>query len=806
MFSNYVKIAIRNLFNNKLFSFINVFGLSVGIACTFLIVLNIQDELSYDRFFEDGNRIYRVALNRIYPDNQVDYAVIPISIGEAMEMDFPEVESCSRVFSRDNEFITQVGEKQFRERYVVLADSNFFEFFDFPLIEGDKSAVLKTPNGFVLTQSTARRYFGDSAAVGKIITVPNGEFMVTGVCGDVPGNSHFRFDFVGNLAATGLTRIPDYLAFSVKTYLKLKEGTDPEALESKFPGLVERYAAGQIESRMGVTFKDYTAAGNGYNYFLQPLKDIHLHSNLRNEIKPNGNIIYVYIFIVVAAFLLIIACINFMNLSTARSTDRALEVGMRKILGAQKKQLVWQFLNESLATVALGLIFALVLTELMLPAFNNLAGKSLKIEYFGNWFTLPILLGLGLFVGFIAGSYPSFFLSSMQPLHFMKGRFISTKAGSFLRNALVVFQFSISIILIAVTLLVRQQMDFFMNKDLGFRKENILVLERAFSLRENLDAFRQELLTYPDIESVASSNTPVSGGYYFGNFFQTSNMSSEVLTTDAMVIDENFIKTQGLTLVDGRSFSEEFNDSLSLIINESTITEFGLENPVGSTMHLNLDQGSTAQMTIVGVVKDFHNNSLHQNIKAFVLFSDTGPYNGRGILNIKVKPENISKTIAYIEQKWQEFLPEQPISYSFLDNNLETMYTNEKTSGQIFGVFSLLAIVIATVGLFGLAAFVAQKRTKEIGIRKVMGSTVFRIITRLSGSFTKLIGIAFIIATPLAFFAMKKWLQNFAYQTPVGAWIFILAGLIALIIALMTISFHILKVANSNPADSLRYE
>ncbi len=806
MFRNYLKIAIRNLFNSKLFSFINIFGLSVGITCTFLIVLYILDEFSYDRFFKDGDRIYRVALNRVYPDNEVDYAVIPISIGEAMDMDFPEVESCTRVFSQDNEFITQLGERTFRERYVILADSNFFDFFNFSLIAGDKSTVLKTPNGFVLTESTARRYFGDSSAIGKMINVPNGEIMVTGVCKDVPKNSHFRFDFVGNLAITGLTRQPDYLAFSVKTYLKIKAGTDHEALEAKFPDLVERYAAGQIESRMGVTYKEYIAAGNGYNYFLQPLKDIHLHSNLRNEIKPNGNIIYVYIFIIVAGFLLIIACINFMNLATARSTDRALEVGMRKVLGAEKKQLVWQFLNESLATVVFSIIFALVLTELMLPAFNNLAGKKLEIHYFGNWFTLPILLGLGLFVGFIAGSYPSFILSAMQPLHFMKGRFISTKSGSFLRNLLVVFQFSISIILIAVTLLVGKQMDYFMNKDLGFNEENVLQLERTFFLREDLDAFKQELIKYPDIESVASSNTPVSGGYYFGNFFQTSNMSSEVLTTDAMVIDENFIKTLGLTLVEGRNFSKEFNDSLSLIINESTITEFGLENPVGSTLYLNRDEGTVSKMTIVGVVKDFHNNSLHQNIKAFVLFSDKGPYNGNGILNIKIKPENIKKTITYIDQKWQEFLPEQPITYSFLDENLGMMYSGEKTSSQIFGVFSLLAIVIATVGLFGLATFVTQKRTQEIGIRKVMGSTVVRIITLLSGSFTKLIGIAFIIATPLAFLAMQQWLQNFAYKTSVGLWVFILAGLIALITALVTISFHTLKVANANPADSLRYE
>jgi putative ABC transport system permease protein len=341
---------------------------------------------------------------------------------------------------------------------------------------------------------------------------------------------------------------------------------------------------------------------------------------------------------------------------------------------------------------------------------------------------------------------------------------------------------------------------------LGFSKENVLILQRSFLLEKNLDAFKQELLKYPDIESVASSNTLISGGQYFGNFFQTSNMSSEILTTDGMVIDEDFIETLGLTLVDGRSFSKKFNDSLSLIINESTIAEFGLKNPIGSKLYMNIDQGPTVQMTIVGVVKDFHNNSLHQNIKAFVFFSNTGPFGRGNILNIKVKPANLINTVAFFEEKWNEFLPGQPITYNFLDDNLNDMYSNEKNSGHIFGVFSLLAIIIAGVGLFGLAAFVTQKRTKEIGIRKVMGSTVTAVIALLSTNFAKLVGIAFVIATPVAFFAIKKWLENFAYQTTISVWIFILAGLLALSIALITISFHTLRVANSNPADSLRYE
>ncbi|UCG27797.1 MAG: ABC transporter permease [Bacteroidales bacterium] len=806
MFHNYLKITLRNLANNKLFSFINIFGLSVGIACTFLIVLNIQDELSYDRFFKDGNRIYRVSLNRIYPDNQIGYAIIPSSIGEAMENDFPEVESCTRLFTQDQEIIFRYGENIFREKYFILADSNFFDFFHYPLIKGDSKEVLKTPNGLVLTESMALKYFGSTDVIDSTLTTAFGEFLVTGICEDLPYNTHFRFDFIGPLSRTGLLNVQDYISFSVKTYLKLREDTNPDNLEAKFPELVRKYAAGQIESRMGVTFDDYTAAGNGYHYYLTPLKDIHLHSHLENEIKPNGNIIYVYIFISIAIFLLIIACINFMNLSTARYADRAREVGMRKILGGQKKQLVWQFLGESLAVTFSSMLLSVVLTELMLPAFNNLAGKTLIISYFGNWFTIPVLAGLTLFVGFFAGSYPSFYLSTVQPIQFMRGKFSTSRGGIFMRNLLVIFQFGVSITLIAVTLLVSRQMKYFFNKDLGFERENIVLLERAGFLGENMDAFKQELMKYPGIESVASSNTLISGGYYFGMFFQVDNLTSEILTSRGMVIDYDYIPTLGLHLIEGRGFSKIYNDSLSIILNESAVKEFGLKDPVGSKLYLNNEPNGTALMTVVGVVQDFHYNSLHQDIKSFVLFSNTGPFGGFGILNIRIGKENQHQTIKHIEQRWEEFIPDQPVSYTFLDDRLGNMYNNEKTSGKVFGVFSLLAIIIAGVGLFGLAAFVARKRTKEIGIRKVMGSSINRVALLLSVSFAKLVGIAFVVATPIAFIAIKKWLQNFAYRTPVSIWIFILAGLMALLVALFTISFHTVKVANSNPADSLRYE
>jgi putative ABC transport system permease protein len=806
MFKNLVKVAFRNIWKKKLFSLINIIGLSIGIACFFLIVINVRHEFSYDKFQENGDRIYRVALERIYPDNVIFYAVIPYSIGDAMAADFPEIEQMTRILANRNPIMLGYLEKSYEEKRILFVEPNFFEMFSISLIKGTPESIFATPNSMVMTEATALKYFGDEDPVGKFITTPQGPALISGVCENIPENSHMEFDFLVSLNLTGLQNRPNYVSFSVHTYVMLKEGMSPGDVGAKMPDLVERYAAGPIQAQTGLSFKEYVAAGNGYRYFLQPIRDIHLHSHLESEIKANGNITYVYVLVAIAAFLILIACINFMNLATARSASRAREVGIRKIVGSTKKSLIRQFLFESLVMSLISVVVASFLVQLLLPIFNHLTQKQLEIQYLKEPFNIVFLLAIGLFVGLLAGLYPAFVLSSFLPVTVLKGRFTTSRSGTRMRNTLVVLQFAISIICIAMTLIVFRQMDFMQKKDLGFDKENTVVIDRAFTLRNRGEAFNQELRSLPGVLNVAGSNTLVSGGYYYGIMFQAEG-DPEPKTTRGMNIDEDFIDTMGMEIVQGRGFSREFNETRNVIINESTIKEFGWNEPVGMKIrYLGEEDEPVGEYTIVGVVKDFHYNSLHSPINSFVLLGVPANQRNFANLQIKIKPDNIGETLGAIEQKWKEFNPKEPMSYYFLDDKLDEMYGNEKTSGQIFSIFSLLAIVIACIGLFGLSAYMAELRTKEIGIRKVLGSTSSKIVVLLSKDFARLVALAFVIAVPIAYYAMTRWLQNFAFRSPVQVWIFLLSGMAAVLIAQLTISFQALKAANTDPADALRFE
>jgi putative ABC transport system permease protein len=806
MFKNLIKVAFRNIWKKKLFSLINIVGLSVGIACFFLIIINVRHESSYDKFQKDGDRIYRVALERIYPEKVIFYAIIPYSIGDAMAKDFPEVEKMTRVLDNRAPVVLGYKDKSYEEENIFFVEPNFFEMFSISLIKGTPDNIFATPNSLVMTEDTALKYFGEEDPVGKFLTTPQGPALVSGVCENIPENSHMEFDFLVSLNLTGLQNRPNYVGFSVHTYVMLKEGTTPGEVETKMPGLVEQYAAGQIQAQTGLSFKEYVEAGNGYNYFFQPIRDIHLHSNLEAEIKANGNITYVYVLIAIAAFLIIIACVNFMNLATARSTSRAREVGIRKIVGSTKGLLIRQFLFESLVTSLISVLVAATWVQLLLPVFNQLTRKQLEINYLQDPFNIAFLLVIGLFVGLLAGLYPAFVLSSFRPVTILKGRFTTSRSGTQMRNALVILQFAISIICIAMTILVYRQMDFMQKKDLGFDKKNIVVIERAYTLQNRGEAFKQELHNLPGVMNAAGSNTIVSGGGYYGIMFQAGG-DPEPKTTRGMNIDEVFIETMGLEITQGRGFSREFNETRNVIINESTINEFGWNEPVGMKIRYLGGEGEpTGEYTIIGVVKDFHYNSLHDPINSFVLLGLPQEQRVLGNLQIKIKPDNIRETLGAIEQKWKEFNPQEPLGYYFLDDRLDEMYGNERTSGQIFSIFSLLAIVIACIGLFGLSAYMAELRTKEIGIRKVLGSTSSKIVVLLSKDFAKLVALAFVIATPIAYYAMTRWLQNFAFRSPVHVWIFLLAGMAAVLIAQLTISFQALKAANTDPADALRFE
>lgn len=807
MLKNYLKIAIRSLFKNKVYTVINILGLTVGLACCVLILLHVQDELSYDEFHPGKDQFYRVALERTYPDYTSFYALIPSGFSEVFARELPEVRNSTRLLGFPNfTNIVEYEEKVFEENYVFFADSNFFEVFDFEILQGDPNGILEEPNTVILTRSTARKYFGDESPVGKALEINGNDTEVVGVMQDIPVNSHMKFDFLSASTNLGFIQQPNYTGFSSYTYLELYPGTDPTQVEAKIPALVEQYASGQIERELGISYKEYTTAGNGYQYFLQPVPDIHLHSNLQSEIKPNSDIIYIYIFISIAVLILVIACINFVNLATARSAERAREVGVRKVMGSDRSQLIRQFLTESVFISFCSMILAVGLIQLTLPFFNNLAQKELSFLLFGNGMIGPFLLAFALLVGVLAGLYPAFYISSMKPVEVMKGKFQSNTKGLWLRNGLVVFQFAISIILISGTLIVNNQMDYIQNKRLGFERENILVIDNVGTL-EQPEAFKQQLLNLADVSNVGATGA-MPGDVFFGIQFQKSG-SSEVLTGKGVTVDDRFIETMGITLLEGRSFSEDYSDSLNVILNEAAVRAFGLEEPVGSRLtsrnQVN-DEQVTSVFTVIGVAENFNFESLRTEITPLAILSTESALGFGNLLTVRLTSTNFSETIARVEGIWQSMAPDRPFSYSFLDNDLAELYRAEQTSAKIFAAFALLAIIIACVGLFGLAAYTAYQRTKEIGVRKVLGASVSGIVLLLSRDFARLVGIAFLIAVPIAWLMMQNWLQNFAFRIELGITTFLYAGIIALLVALMTVSYQAVTAAIANPVKSLRNE
>ncbi len=808
MLKNYLKIAFRSLRKNKAYTIINVLGLSFGLACCIMITLYVQEETSYDTFYENGDNIYRMVLERKYPNHVSYYAIIPGGFSEVLAEEISEVKQSTRLIGFSNfSAIVKYEDKVFEEYYTFSADSNFFSVLDFDFVQGDPSSALKNPNTVILTQSTATKYFGNENPVGKNIEVNGNPIEVVGVMEDIPENSHIKFDFLSSSTNLGFLNNPNYISFSSYTYLELEPGTNKDEVEAKIPAVVEKYASSQIEQNLGISYSEYQAAGNGYVYTLQPISDIHLISNLESEIKPNGNIMYVYIFISIGAFILLLAGINFVNLATAKSAERAQEVGLRKVMGSERKHLILQFLTESTFITFVSLILGIAVIQLALPFFNNLAGKSLELGLLSNTLTIPALIFIVLFVGVLAGLYPAFYISSLQPIEVVKGKFKSNSKGKWLRNGLVVFQFSISMILISGTLVVYNQMEFIQNKKLGFNKENVLVLERLNVVNE-LDSFRNALMNITQVTSVSTSST-MPGGYFFGSQFQKPG-ESDVLTTKSLSVDDYYFETMDTKITEGRAFSEDFNDSLNVILNETAVKTFGLENPIGATLTTtNPDQNGnilSIDYTVIGVVDDFNFESLRTNVTPLAIYSNESQVGFATFMPIRFESSNIQQTVANIEETWELYAPGEPFLYSFLDSDLDRMYKSEAVSGTLLAFFSILAIIIACVGLFGLAAYMAFQRTKEIGVRKVLGASVAGIIILLSKEFTKLVGVSFIVAVPVSWYLMNNWLDNFAYQTELSVWTFLLSGILALGVALLTVSWQSVKAALTNPVNSLKSE
>lgn len=805
MFKNQFKIAFRILTRNKTFTAINVFGLALGITTCLLIILFVQDELSYDRFHEKSDQIVRVVFEGSVQGEKMREANVMPPVAQTLKKDFPEVLEATRLRAAGTPRII-IGEKTFRESRFAYVDSNFFQVFTLPFITGDPRTALLEPNSIVISETVAEKYFGNTDPIGRVLQFKDmhAGFKITGVMRKIPVNSHFHFDIFGSLQHLPESREASWMTSEYFTYLVLPSGYDYKKLEAKLPQVVEKYMGPQVQKAFGMKYSQFREKGNSLGLYLQTLKDIHLHSDLSFELEPNSDIRYVYLFSAIALFMLLIACINFMNLSTAGASKRAREVGIRKVMGSLKSQLVKQFLLESLIVTGIAMIISLVLLYWCLPFFNFLSGKNLSFHIIRDFYQVGGLLLFGLCTGLLAGSYPAFYLSSLDPVTVLKGKHFAKKNSISLRSGLVVFQYSISIILIVGTTIVYKQLAYIQNKKLGYNKEQVLIVEESYWLGKNQDAYKQKLIKDPRVVSISGSGYLPAGYSYNNNFMiYPDSKSDQLVKTLRYDVDYSYIPTLGMEICDGRNFSKDFGtDSTGLIINEEAAKAFGWEkNAVGHVLTYPDNDGRKVIFHVIGVVKDFHFKSLHNRISPLVMILSRNYDN----IIVKTKTKDLTGLIATMKKEW-DHTAEAPFVYSFLDERFNNTYKAEQKMGLILGVFAGLTIFVASLGLFGLATFIAEQRRKEIGIRKVLGATVTGIVSLLSKDFLRLVFIAFIIAVPLAWFIMNKWLLNFEYKTHISAWVFIFAAILAILMTLVTVSSRAIKAALNNPADSLRSE
>ena len=803
MIKNYLTIAWRSLTKNKVFSFINMFGLAIGLACCMLISGYLYQELTYDSYSPNAKDLYRVNLGVIENGGTSSYPIVDIAVGEGMKNNFPEIAAFTRMSGSPPLFV-EYGSLKFKEINMARADSNFLQIFSIPLIEGDNRTCLSEPNSIVITKDMAKKYFGEASPIGKILTVAKGPFKVTGVINKIPDNTHFHADaFMSMVTFTAGAR-QTWSNIGFYTYLLLNKGASPKKLEAAFPQLVSKYVVPEIQKDMGISLAEAQKSAGTFLFTLQPVTDIHLKSHTKFEREANGDINYIYIFGALAAFILILACINFTNLSTAASAKRSKEVGIRKVLGSLKGNLVTQFLAESVMLTVFAMAFALFMVYALLPYFNDVAGKNITMEFYLNYKALIVEILLALVVGVTAGVYPAFFLSSFEILSVLKGNNSLKNSKSLLRSGLIVFQFGISTAFIVATLVVYQQLDFMQNQKLGYDKEQVLILNDAYTLQNNLLPFKNQLLQDKRVlNATISSDVPIRSSDGTQIFLKPTdiNQPHSEIHSNIYHIDENYLPTMGMKMAKGRNFLPSSpGDSSAVIVNEAAVRELGLGNadPIGKT----IVRSGQREFTIVGVVKDFHYSSAKDKIAPLMMLYGYST----GSIIVKVKTADIHGLVESIKDQWSQYHAESPFSYNFLDDRFAALYTAEERTGKIFTSFAVLAVIIAGLGLFGLSAFSIRQRVKEIGIRKVLGASSGSITGMLSAEFLKLVGLSIIISVPLTWYAMHRWLQEFAYRIDISWWVFALAGAIALMIAFVTVSFHSVRAALANPVKSLRSE
>jgi putative ABC transport system permease protein len=823
MLKNYFTIAFRNLRKHRFFTFINIVGLAIGIASCIIIVLFVISELSYDRFHQHAHRIYRLNTEIKFGGNHLTLASSSPSLADILTQTYPEIESTVRLHSWGARFVkSEYHTEKFKEPNVIWADSTFFKIFSIDVLEGNPATALTQPNTVAISKKMAAKYFRDGNAIGQsLIFGGNWNHKVTAIFEDFPAASHFHFDIMVSMAGLEDAKSVSLLSGGgFHTYLLLREGTNAKALEAKLPDIVEKHFAPQVAGLLGsdFTMEKFRAAGNKWVYSLTPLTDIHLYSDLTEELEPNGDITYIYLFSSIALFILIIACINFMNLSTARSANRAKEVGIRKVIGSLRSHLIRQFLMESILLSCFSFALAIGIAYLSIPYFNDLAQKQLFLPI-GDLSFFGILLGAAAAVGILAGLYPSFFLSAFKPVNVLKGQVSRGMKSGTIRSTLVVFQFVISIFLIIATITVNRQLNFIQNKKIGFEKDQVIIVNDAGSLGSNIKAYKQEMLRNSFIVSgTIAGYFPVAGHWRSGDtFFKEGAVPSQenmekMVNIQTWFVDMDYLGTLGMNVKTGRNFSENFpSDSSAIIVNEALAKRFGFSDPIGMKIASfdgqrpdgTPDPEKIKAWNIIGVVEDFHFESLRDNIRPLAFFLNKNP---EGSFAFRFASANTQTVINELETLWKRLAPGQPFQYSFLDEDFGKMYSSEKRLGSIFGIFAGLAIVIACLGLFALTAFTAEQRTKEIGIRKVLGASVGNIVFLLSKEFGKLVMIAFVLSAPIAWYAVNWWLKDYSYKVELGPDLYLLAGLFAFGIAWLTIGYQSIKAATANPVSSLRSE
>ncbi|HJW16299.1 MAG TPA: FtsX-like permease family protein [Flavisolibacter sp.] len=806
MFYNYFKIAYRNLVKYKFISFINIFGLTLGLTCCLLISTYIINELSYDKYNEHAKNIYRVERTFINPETgaiNLKLAAIAPPAGPLLQNDFKDIKQVTRLL-QNNTTPFRYEDKKFNEQNSYFADEHLFDLFNVQVIKGNPAKALNDPFCVMLSEALAKKYFGNEEPLNKVIRMNNQfDLKVTGVYRSFPANAHLHpelmisFNTLKDTAVYGENNLAtNWGNNAFFTYILLPEGYNPDRLEAQFPAFLNRH----------INDGDKYKPSQGTLLSLRKLTDIHLLSHMDDEAEENGDIKRVYVFSAIALFILLIACINYMNLSTARSVLRAREIGIRKVVGAQKKELVLQFLSESVLICWIATLLAILLTRLALPWLNDLSNQQLSIGSLFKWqFLLPLLL-LPFVIGIVSGMYPALFLSSFQPIKVLKGIMKAGGGSLSFRKALVVVQFSISIILIVCTTIVFEQMRYMQQKALGFNKDHVITLAYNAGLNDTYESFKTQVLDNPGIKGITRSSR-IPSGRLLDNMGSQIDRGDSLTPTQAdikfVVADEDFIPTYGVGMVRGRNFSKSFGmDTSAFLVNEAAVKVLGLksaEDAIGKRFQYGGKKGQ-----LVGVFNDFHFESLHQRILPLVLFIPQGG-NNFGRISIKISG-SVPAAIAHIESTWKQYLPEIPFDYTFLDDNFSRLYLSEQRQESLFTLLSFIAIFIASLGLLGLSAFTISQRLKEIGIRKVLGATVNGIVTLLSKDFLKLVLIAGVIAFPVAWFAMHKWLEDFAYRIAIHWWVFLFAGIMAALVAFITISFQAVKAARSNPVKNLRTE